>query len=48
MYTLPLFFGIRDLLAHVTTLEQDGIDELLIQPVIDPPSDMAQLAKLLT
>ncbi|WP_405652114.1 LLM class flavin-dependent oxidoreductase [Streptomyces sp. NBC_00019] len=41
--------GTRDgLLARITTLEQAGIDELLIQPVIDPPTEMAQLAKLLT
>ncbi|MEU7900612.1 LLM class flavin-dependent oxidoreductase [Nonomuraea sp. NPDC049152] len=41
--------GTRDnLRARIATLEQAGIDELLIQPVIDPPTEMAQLAKLLT
>jgi alkanesulfonate monooxygenase SsuD/methylene tetrahydromethanopterin reductase-like flavin-dependent oxidoreductase (luciferase family) len=38
-----------DLRARITTLEQQaGIDELLIQPVIDPPTEMARLAQLLT
>lgn len=36
-----------DLRARITALEQAGIDELLIQPVIDPPTEMARLAKLL-
>ncbi|BCB78424.1 LLM class flavin-dependent oxidoreductase [Phytohabitans flavus] len=36
-----------DILARINTLEQAGIDELLIQPVVDPPTEMAQLAKLL-
>lgn len=48
MNTLALV-GTRDaLLARIATLEQAGIEELLIQPVIDPPTEMAQLAKLLT
>ncbi|EPH43566.1 hypothetical protein STRAU_3390 [Streptomyces aurantiacus JA 4570] len=47
MDTLALVGTREDLLARVTTLEQAGIDELLIQPVIDPPTEMAQLAKLL-
>ncbi|MFF5126160.1 hypothetical protein ACFY41_04380 [Streptomyces syringium] len=37
-----------DLLARITTLEQAGVDELIVQPVIDPPTEMALLAKLLT
>ncbi|MEV4575639.1 LLM class flavin-dependent oxidoreductase [Nonomuraea jabiensis] len=48
MNTLALVGTRDDLRARITTLEQAGIDELLIQPVIDPPSEMAQLAKLLT
>jgi 5,10-methylenetetrahydromethanopterin reductase len=48
MNTLALV-GTRDeLLARIATLEEAGIDELLIQPVIDPPAEMAQLAKLLS
>ncbi|MFE9766667.1 LLM class flavin-dependent oxidoreductase [Streptomyces sp. NPDC005808] len=47
MDTLALVGTREDLLARITTLEQAGIDELLIQPVIDPPTEMAQLAKLL-
>ncbi|MFC0106496.1 LLM class flavin-dependent oxidoreductase [Kibdelosporangium aridum] len=48
MNTLALVGTRDDLLARITTLERAGIDELLIQPVIDPPTEMAQLAKLLT
>ncbi|WP_433178532.1 LLM class flavin-dependent oxidoreductase [Actinoallomurus sp. CA-150999] len=48
MNTLALVGTRDDLLARITTLEQAGITELLIQPVIDPPTEMAQLAKLLT
>ncbi|MGW4965907.1 LLM class flavin-dependent oxidoreductase [Nonomuraea sp. NPDC004186] len=48
MDTLALVGTHNDLRARITTLEQAGIDELLIQPVIDPPTEMAQLAKLLT
>ncbi|BCL33259.1 LLM class flavin-dependent oxidoreductase [Streptomyces aurantiacus] len=47
MNTLALVGTRDDLLARITTLEQAGIDELLIQPVIDPPAEMAQFAKLL-
>lgn len=48
MNTLALV-GTRDnLRTRITTLKQAGINELLIQPVIDPPTEMAQLAKLLT
>lgn len=48
MNTLALVGTRDDLLARLTTLEQAGVDELLIQPVIDPPAEMARLAKLLT
>ncbi|WNE96461.1 LLM class flavin-dependent oxidoreductase [Streptomyces luomodiensis] len=48
MNTLALVGTRDDLLARIATLEQAGIDELLIQPVIDPPTEMAQLAALLT
>ncbi|MFB4278525.1 LLM class flavin-dependent oxidoreductase [Nonomuraea sp. MTCD27] len=37
-----------DLLARIATLEQAGIDEIVIQPVVDPPAEMAELAKLAT
>ncbi|TYK53293.1 LLM class flavin-dependent oxidoreductase [Actinomadura decatromicini] len=48
MNTLALV-GIRDdLRARIAALQQAGVDELLIQPVIDPPSEMAQLAELLS
>ncbi|WUH98962.1 LLM class flavin-dependent oxidoreductase [Spirillospora sp. NBC_00431] len=47
MNTLALVGTDDDLRARVTTLQQAGIDELLIQPVVDPPTEMAQLAKLL-
>ncbi|WP_433239440.1 LLM class flavin-dependent oxidoreductase [Streptosporangium sp. CA-135522] len=48
MNALTLVGTPDDLRARIATLEQAGIDELLIQPVIDPPTEMAQLAKLLT
>ncbi|TJZ54547.1 LLM class flavin-dependent oxidoreductase [Streptomyces piniterrae] len=48
MNTLALVGTRDDLLPRVTTLEQAGVDELLIQPVIDPPTEMALLAELLT
>ncbi|MER5304925.1 LLM class flavin-dependent oxidoreductase [Streptomyces lasiicapitis] len=48
MNTLALVGTRDDLLTRITTLEQAGVDELLIQPVIDPPTEMAVLAKLLT
>ncbi len=48
MNTLALVGARDDLLARITTLEQAGVDELLIQPVTDPPTEMAHLAKLLT
>jgi alkanesulfonate monooxygenase SsuD/methylene tetrahydromethanopterin reductase-like flavin-dependent oxidoreductase (luciferase family) len=48
MNTLALVGTRDDLLGRITALEQAGVDELLIQPVIDPPTEMAQLAQLLT
>ncbi|MEU4895488.1 LLM class flavin-dependent oxidoreductase [Streptomyces sp. NPDC044780] len=48
MNTMALVGTRDDLLARIATLEQAGIDELLIQPVIDLPTEMAQLAALLT
>ncbi|GAA3263410.1 LLM class flavin-dependent oxidoreductase [Nonomuraea helvata] len=48
MNTLALVGTRDDLRTRIATLEQAGIDELLIQPVIDPPTEMAQFAKLLT
>ncbi|MEU9917320.1 LLM class flavin-dependent oxidoreductase [Streptomyces sp. NPDC051001] len=48
MNALALVGTRDDLLARIAILEHAGIDELLIQPVIDPPTEMAQLAKLLT
>lgn len=48
MNTLALVGTRDDLLARITTLEQAGVDELLIQPVIDPLTEMTLLAKLLT
>ncbi|MCX5199380.1 LLM class flavin-dependent oxidoreductase [Streptomyces sp. NBC_00249] len=48
MNTLALVGTRDDLLARITTLEQAGVDELLIQPVIDAPTEMALLAELLT
>ncbi|MFH8367176.1 LLM class flavin-dependent oxidoreductase [Streptomyces sp. NPDC018031] len=36
-----------DLRTRVTALEQAGVDELLIQPVVDPPAEMARLVELL-
>jgi 5,10-methylenetetrahydromethanopterin reductase len=35
-----------DLLARVAAMEAAGIDEIVIQPVIDPPTEMAEFAKL--
>ncbi|MFB6726685.1 LLM class flavin-dependent oxidoreductase [Kribbella sp. NPDC056345] len=39
--------GTRDnLLGRLAVLEAAGIDELVIQPVLDPPAELAELAKL--
>ncbi|GAA0918455.1 LLM class flavin-dependent oxidoreductase [Nonomuraea longicatena] len=41
--------GTRDgLLARFTALAHAGIDEIVIQPVVDPPAEMAEFAKLAT
>ncbi|TYB45311.1 LLM class flavin-dependent oxidoreductase [Actinomadura chibensis] len=48
MNALALVGTRDDVRARVTALQQAGVDELLIQPVIDPPAEMAQLAKLLS
>ncbi|MFF0866935.1 LLM class flavin-dependent oxidoreductase [Nonomuraea sp. NPDC003560] len=48
MNTLALVGTRDDLRARIATLERAGVDELLIQPVIDPPAEMARLAELLT
>jgi 5,10-methylenetetrahydromethanopterin reductase len=47
MNSLTLVGTRDDLRTRITALERVGIDELLIQPVIDPPTEMAQLAELL-
>lgn len=47
MNTLALVGTRDDLRARIATLQQAGIDELIIQPVVDPGAEMAQLAKLL-
>ncbi|MFD5079981.1 LLM class flavin-dependent oxidoreductase [Streptomyces sp. NPDC058371] len=47
MNSLALVGTRDDVLGRITTLEQAGVDELLIQPVIDPLTEMARLAKLL-
>jgi 5,10-methylenetetrahydromethanopterin reductase len=39
--------GTRDnLLARIATMQTAGIDEIVIQPVLDPPTEIAELAKL--
>ncbi|MBZ3900108.1 LLM class flavin-dependent oxidoreductase [Streptomyces griseiscabiei] len=48
MNTLALVGTREDLRTRIAALEQAGVDELLIQPVIDPPTEMARLAELLT
>ncbi|SDM12185.1 LLM class flavin-dependent oxidoreductase [Nonomuraea jiangxiensis] len=35
-----------DLLTRIAALEQAGINEIVVHPVIDPPTEMADLAKL--
>jgi hypothetical protein len=35
-----------DLRTRIATLEEAGIDEIVIHPVLDPPAEMAELAKL--
>ncbi|AXE88260.1 LLM class flavin-dependent oxidoreductase [Streptomyces sp. Go-475] len=46
MNSLALVGTRDDLRTRVTALERAGVDELLIQPVIDPPTEMARLAEL--
>jgi hypothetical protein len=46
--TLALVGTRDDLLARIAILKQAGIDELVIQPVVDPPTEMARLVELLT
>ncbi|MFI0481430.1 LLM class flavin-dependent oxidoreductase [Actinomadura sp. 9N215] len=48
MDTLALVGTRDDLRARIATLERAGIDELVIQPVIDPPAEMARFAELLS
>jgi hypothetical protein len=39
--------GTRDeLLARIATLEDAGVGEIVVQPVVDPPAEMAEFAKL--
>ncbi|MYV99976.1 5,10-methylene tetrahydromethanopterin reductase, partial [Streptomyces sp. SID3343] len=47
MHTLALVGTRDDVLTRITALERAGVDELLIQPVIDPAAEMARLAELL-
>ncbi|MEV5375917.1 LLM class flavin-dependent oxidoreductase [Streptomyces nondiastaticus] len=47
MNSLALVGTRDDLRTRITALEQAGVDELLVQPVIDPPTEMARLAELL-
>jgi hypothetical protein len=37
-----------DLTARIAAMEEAGIDEIVIQPVLDPPAEMTELAKLTT
>ncbi|MGK5732447.1 LLM class flavin-dependent oxidoreductase [Streptomyces sp. URMC 124] len=48
MNSMALIGTRDDLRARITTLEQAGVDELLIQPVADPLTEMTQLTELLT
>jgi 5,10-methylenetetrahydromethanopterin reductase len=36
----------ENLVARIAALKKAGIDEIVIQPVIDPPTEMAEFAKL--
>ncbi|BCB89253.1 hypothetical protein Psuf_065660 [Phytohabitans suffuscus] len=36
-----------DLVTRIAALQQAGIDEIVIQPAIDPPEEMAQFANLI-
>jgi hypothetical protein len=35
-----------DLLPRIAAMEAAGIDEIVIQPVVDPLTEMAEIAKL--
>jgi alkanesulfonate monooxygenase SsuD/methylene tetrahydromethanopterin reductase-like flavin-dependent oxidoreductase (luciferase family) len=35
-----------DLRTRIAAMAEAGVDEIVIQPVIDPPTEMAALAKL--
>ncbi|MCR3746036.1 Flavin-dependent oxidoreductase, luciferase family (includes alkanesulfonate monooxygenase SsuD and methylene tetrahydromethanopterin reductase) [Actinomadura glauciflava] len=48
MNTLALVGTRDDLRARIAPLRQAGVDELLIQPVIDPRTEMARLVELLS
>ncbi|GAA1969292.1 hypothetical protein [Amycolatopsis minnesotensis] len=48
IHTLALVGARDDLRTRIATLGRAGVDELLIQPVLDPPAEMAQFADLLT
>ena len=37
-----------DLITRIAALQEAGIDEIVIEPVVDPPAEMAELAKLTT
>lgn len=47
MNTLALVGTRDDLRTRITVLERAGVTDLLVQPVIDPPAEMARLAELL-
>jgi hypothetical protein len=47
MNTLALVGTRDDLRTRITELERAGVTDLLVQPVIDPPAEMAGLAALL-
>ncbi|GAA2806425.1 LLM class flavin-dependent oxidoreductase [Crossiella cryophila] len=47
MNTLALVGTRAELRTRIAALAKAGIDELLIQPVVDPPAELAQLAELL-
>jgi alkanesulfonate monooxygenase SsuD/methylene tetrahydromethanopterin reductase-like flavin-dependent oxidoreductase (luciferase family) len=48
MDTLTLVGTRDDLLARIAALAAAGVDEIVIQPVVDPPTEMSELAKLTT
>jgi len=46
MDQLTLVGSRDDLLARIAALEDAGVGEIVIQPVLDPPTEMAEFAKL--